>query len=75
MSGPAARGSGRPPVVRRRRFFFSAKIALASGVASGAMTTSVKMPVISRAVAASMVPFRAMMPPKALTGSQRNALA
>ena len=41
----------------------------------GAMTTSVKMPVISRAVAASIGPLSAMMPPKALTGSQRNALA
>ena len=72
---PGARGSGKPPVVSSRKFFFCAKIALASGVASGAITTSVKMPVISRAVAASIGPLSAMMPPKALTGSQRNALA
>ena len=39
------------------------------------MTTSVKMLVISAAVAASMAPLSAMMPPKALTGSQNERLA
>jgi hypothetical protein len=33
-------------VVRRRRFFFAAKIAFASSVASGAITTSVKISTI-----------------------------
>jgi hypothetical protein len=52
-----------------------AKIALASGVASGATTTSVRMAVIARAVSASIGALSAMMPPKGLTGSQRKALA
>src|SRR5258705_506877 len=51
-SSPARRGSGKPPVVSSRRFFLAAKIALASSVASGAITISVKMAVISLAVAA-----------------------
>ena len=72
---PGARGSGRPPVVSRRRFFFLAKIALASALASGAMTISVRILVISAAVAASIGRLSAMMPPYGLTGSQRNALA
>jgi hypothetical protein len=63
-------GSGRAPVVRRRRFFFAAKIAFASSVASGAMTTSVKIFTISSAVAPSSTWFSATMPPKAEVWSQ-----
>ena len=40
-------GSGRPPVSSRRRFFLAAKTAMASSSASGAMTTSVKISMIS----------------------------
>ena len=51
-----------------RRFFFAAKIALASSVADGAMTTSVKILVISSAAAASIGRLSATMPPNALVG-------
>ena len=71
---PGARGSGRPPAVSSRRFFLAAKTVLASSVASGAITTSVKILAISSAASASRIPLRATMPPKALTGSQRSAL-
>ena len=53
----------------------AAKIALACASASGATTTSVMILVIAVAVAASTGPLRATTPPKALTGSQRSALA
>ena len=50
---PFARGSGRPPVMRSRRFFFAATILMASSVASGAMITSVKISVMAFAASAS----------------------
>ena len=53
--------------------FSQQMIASASGSAAGATITSVKSAVISRAVAASSARLKAMMPPKALTGSQLNA--
>ena len=45
-SMPCARGSGRPPVSSRRRFFLAPTMAIASSSASGAMMTSVKISVI-----------------------------
>ena len=48
-------------------------MAIASGVASGAMMTSVKTSTIARAASASSGRFSATMPPKAETGSQRSA--
>ena len=72
---PAARGSGSAPANSSRKFFFAAMIACASGVASGAMITSVKVFTISSAASASSVRLVATMPPKAETGSQRSALS
>ena len=75
MVMPGAPGSGMAPVTRTRRFFFSARIALASASISGATITSTKSLAISAAVVASRGRLTAMMPPKALTGSQASARA
>ena len=74
-TSPAARGSGRPSVSSRRRFFLAAKMARASSSAPGAMTTSVKMSVISVASAPVRVRLTAMTPPKAETASHSSARA
>ena len=70
---PGCIGSGRPSVSSRRRFFLAAKTAMASSSAPGAMTTSVKMSVISRASAAVSGRLTATTPPKADTESQASA--
>ena len=57
-------------MTRRRRFRFAAKRRCAPSVASGAMTTSVKISAIAAAVSSSRVPFSATMPPKAEVRSQ-----
>jgi hypothetical protein len=49
-------------------------MAIASSLASGAMITSVKIFVISRAVSASSARFIAMMPPNAEVESHASAL-
>ena len=75
------RAEGRSPVLARqeparesrRTFALLAKARFASGLADGAMTTSVKIFRISRAVSSSKAPFKATIPPNALTGSQANA--
>ena len=72
---PPADVSDIAPVISNRRFGFSAMIAAASSSASGAMTTSVKIVVIFRAVSASSGRFIATIPPKADTGSHANALS
>ncbi len=70
---PCAFGSASAPVTSRRRFFFLAMMARASSSASGAMMTSVKSFAMSSAAIPSRATFEAMMPPKALTGSQASA--
>jgi len=60
---PRARGSGKLPASRRRKFLRFAMIAIASSVASGAMITSVRISVMTRAASASSVRLTAMMPP------------
>src|SRR6056300_561842 len=62
------------PVINSRKLGFAAIIALASSLASGAITTSVKMMATAVAVSASSGRFMAMMPPKALIGSAANAV-
>ena len=62
-----------PPVSSRRRFFFAPSTASASGEKAGAMMTSENSLPISSAVLPSSGRLAAMMPPKALTGSQASA--
>ncbi|MNY82316.1 hypothetical protein D3C86_2243460 [compost metagenome] len=66
---PAALGSGSVPANSTRTFFLRAKISSASGVASGAITTSRKSLASSSAVFPSSVVLTATMPPKIDTGS------
>ena len=66
--------SGMSPVINSRRLGFAAIMALALSLASGAITTSVKMLATTVAVSASSGRFMAMMPPKALIGSAANAV-
>ena len=73
MAKPLDFGSARPPVVSNLRFFFLANTSFASLSASGAMTTSVRMPVIASAVAPSIGWFKAIIPPNALVRSQSKA--
>ncbi len=67
---PAVEGSGRAPASSTRTFFLVARIASASGVASGAITTSRNSFTSSAATFASSVRLTATMPPKIETGSQ-----
>ena len=62
-----------PWLKSRRKFGFAAMIAFASSSASGAITTSVKIWVISSASLPSKVRFSAIIPPKAETGSDAKA--
>jgi hypothetical protein len=58
------------PHSSRRTFFFAATAAEASGLTSGAMMTSTNWrSTMAAAVAPSSRPLKAMMPPKADSGS------
>ena len=74
-AAPAVAAAGRGAAQRSSRWFFLAvRIFSAAGSKSGAMITSVKISATCAAISLVTVPFAAMTPPNADTGSQACAL-